>query len=223
MIDILIPSYSRPHRLKQTIASIQATSETFVNILVYVDMDDKKTTDAIEAKYFDGEITFILGQKMLLSDYYNHLLEEGTGRIVFLGADDIIFETHGWDLKVIRYFKSLPDMIGMFYGLDGHNTKNATHPFVSRRACQEVGYFTPPYFEADFNDLWLHEVYSKLNRIHFDPSIMIRHNHRNANEIFDDETYRIAEPRRERAAKVWEEKKGLIDEDVKKLKQIIVE
>lgn len=220
MIDILIPTLARPHRLKQTIDSIQATAETFVNIIIYVDSDDEKTTRAIDDHYFEGDLKFVIGGKRILSECWNELFRQSAGRILFLGADDIIFETHGWDLLVIKHFKQ--NLISLLYGDDcWQGNKLSTHPFISRAAANILGYFVPPYFEADGNDVWLQEVYKGVGRYFYEPRIITRHLHRAVDEKYNDSTYELAVERRKRSDIVWNEKKHLIKEDIEKLKKFL--
>lgn len=220
MIDILIPSRGRPERLRQTILSAmqKASGNSMIKFYVYLDHDDTNTIQNLHLFHYDYRITWVIGQPHILSNYWNVLYKIGSGEILFHGADDIIFETKGWDELVINHFKE--HLESLYYGFDGHQNQNCpTHSFTSRSAADKVGYFLPPYFEADFNDVWLKEVYTKAGRIYYNSELAIRHLHRNVDMKYDDETYRIAEERRKRAATVWEEKKHEIDEDVKKLIQ----
>lgn len=221
MIDILIPTRGRPERLSKTILSAKkkCSGEYEITYYVYVDEDDLPTYNLLWHWIESGgkNIKYISDKQQILSQCWNDLYKLGTGEILFHGADDIIFETQDWDLKVVEHFKKHPE--SLYYGQDGHQDKNCpTHSFTSRSAADKIGYFVPPYFEADWNDVWLGEVYNKLGRRFYDETLMIRHNHVNVDAKFDDETYELARERRQRSSKVWEEKKHLIDEDVKKLR-----
>lgn len=225
MIDILVPSYQRPKRLEQMILSCHDTAINPGNIRFYVYLDFSDDT----AQYIDGYgelVTFIIGQKKILSQCWNDLYKISSGEILMHCSDDIIFETQGWDKIVTDYFKD--NHVGLLYGRDGHQDENcATHSFTTRKAADTIGYFVPPYFEADWNDYWLMQVYTRLSGrtgkeyIRYDDRIMTRHLHRNVDIAFDDETYQLADERRQRASKVWEEKNHLIDNDVQKLLAIL--
>lgn len=213
MIDILIPSRGRPHRLKQTVISALSKCDNTLNVRFYFFIDLEE--NSIYNEFFNyGAI--VTGNKDCLSAYWNILYKKSDNPILFHGADDIIFETDGWDKIVIDHFKKHPE--SLLYGQDGHQNQNCpTHSFTSRSAADRIGYFVPPYFEADFNDVWLREVYKKANRLFYNPDLVIRHNHVSVDSKFNDATYELAAERRKRAAIVWEEKKHLIEEDVKKL------
>lgn len=213
MIDLLIPSRGRPGRLMQTLESVMITvsDSNSVEFYFFVDFNEFDSY-----RHFEEVGTILSGANGTLSSYWNHLYKFGKGSILFHGSDDILFETDGWDKIVIDHFKKHPE--SLLYGKDGHQDENCpTHSFTSRSAADKIGYFVPPYFEADFNDVWLREVYKKAGRLFYNPDLMIRHNHVNVNPKLNDDTYEIAKERRKRAAIVWEEKKHLIDEDVKKL------
>lgn len=218
-IDILIPTRGRPDRLFDIISSAFdcAYNKDSLKFYIYIDVDDIRTIDSIEwGGWINYNTSCIIHDNQILSKCWNYLYMLGKGTILFHGSDDIIFETQGWDRIVIEHFKNHPETL--YYGRDGHQDKNCpTHSFTSRSAADKIGYFVPPYFETDFNDVWLREVYTKANRIFYNPDLMIRHNHVNVNPDLNDSTYELAKERRIRAAKVWEEKKHLIDEDVKKL------
>lgn len=212
MIDILIPTRQRTGRLFQTVVSIFAHSvNKQFRIYIYVDEDDEETLRiARDTNY----IKFHIGKQKVLSECWNDLYRLGSGDILFHGADDIIFETYGWDVFVEDHFKHHAETL--YYGRDGHQDENCpTHSFTSRSAADKIGYFVPPYFEADWNDVWLKELYRE--RLYFNPDLMIRHNHVNVDEKFDDEIYELGRQRRQAASKVWEEKKHLIERDTLKL------
>ncbi len=222
MIGILIPSRQRYSRLIKTISSAIHTAKNKMGFrfIVYVDKGDEQIN---EYKKLDETecVTWLYGSIEVLSDMWNTCYryippaDEKQGNILMHASDDIEFQSQGWDVIVEEYFKH--NSVGLIYGPDGHTENLATHSFTSRYAADLVGYFVPPYFEADFNDVWLTEVYRRLGKLKFDKKLVIKHWHVNVDKTLDDDTYKIAVKRRERAGKVYEEKKHLIDDDVKKL------
>lgn len=220
MIDILIPSRGRGERLQQTISSIIDTADNIllVNIIVKLDVDD----DLSHYSYLN-DISFvkvIIGFNDILSKHWNACFESGSGEIVMHGSDDIIFESKGWDTKVREFFKE--GKIALLYGRDGHqDSKMSTHSFTLRKAANIIGVYLPPYFTADGNDVWLFLVYTGLNRISYDSSIVTMHNHVNVDSKYEDDTYAIARERRLGVAPVWREHEHEIDEWVAKLKEYV--
>jgi hypothetical protein len=81
-------------------------------------------------------------------------------------GDDIVFRTPGWDMLVREAFASSQDKILLVHGDDcSPNTDAlATHGFLHRTWVETVGYFVPPYFSSDWNDVWLTEVADQIGR-----------------------------------------------------------
>ena len=219
MIDLLVPSRGRPARLLEMLFSARNTAANPDNLhaIIFLDEDDKYNYDYLSVL---KNTTVIIGKQDILSKCWNECFKIGNGVIVMHCADDIIFESKNWDETVEKYFKYQP--ISLLYGIDGHQDKNCpTHSFTLRKAGEITGCYLPPYFTADWNDVWLQEVYTKLDRIHYDPSIIIRHLHVNVDAKYDDTTYQLAAQRRQAASLVFAEKKHEIDEWVEKLKPFL--
>lgn len=213
MIDILVPSKGRPNRLQTMINSCYETADTpeDISVIVFLDRDDYYELDLIS-----DNVSVIQGKQEVLSKLWNNCFRYGQGEICMHAADDIVFESKGWDTIVRDYFAK--NEIGLIYGDDCHQDKWATHSFTSRKAADILGYFCPPYFEADYNDIWLTELYLGIKKICYTSDLVIKHLHRNLDSKFDDSTYKLAEARRERATKVWEQKQPQLQEDIKRLR-----
>ncbi len=230
MIDILCPTHKRPQKLMQMVDSAKKTADKpeDLNFIFYVDNMDDLTRNLInEYDWQTDNITWIIGKQLPnISMAWNVCYRLGQNPIVMHCADDIIFQSNGWDTIVKSYFDKQP--ICMVYGQDGHQNRNcATHSFTSRKAAEIISYFVPPYFEADFNDIWLMQIYQKLCDkkkvfIHYDDKIITKHLHVNVDEKYNDDTYKLAEERRPRASIVWNEKNHLIPADTKKLKDYMI-
>lgn len=216
MIDLLIPSRGRYNRLLQTLQSVKDTVSDLngVHAIIFLDEDDAHNYGYLQVL---NHTTIIKGGQDILSKHWNNCFNYGKGRIVMHGADDIVFEGHGWDKVVEDFFSD--NKIKLLYGKDGHQDKNcATHSFTLRMAADIVGYFLPPYFRADGNDIWLQAVYEKLGESYYDPSIITRHLHVNVDSKYDDDTYKLGSERRQEASMVFEKKKHEIDIWVEKLR-----
>lgn len=225
-IDILIPTRGRPDRLHDMMMSAIDTANSLDLLRLYWYLDEDDVTNDCKYSEDNGLIYTHVGKQKTLSQCWNDLYKLGTGEILMHCSDDIIFETQGWDTIVRDYFADKP--VGLLYGQDGHQDENcATHSFTTRKAADIIGYFVPPYFEADWNDVWLHKVYKGLAErtgkpyLKYDPRIMTRHLHKNVDAKYDDETYRLAEERRQRASAVWHEKNHLIENDIQKLMEAL--
>ena len=86
--------------------------------------------------------------------------------ILMHGGDDIEFQTPGWDQQVRDAFAASDDKILLVQGddLSPNREALATHGFVHRRWVETVGYFLPPLFSCDWNDVWLTEVADAIGR-----------------------------------------------------------
>ena len=171
-IDLLLPTRNRPDRLEELFNSIQDTAYSFDNICtyLYVDNDDDSTLSRIESlkKQFKLlDITFIVGERIIISKSWNSVWKESKSEIIMHCADDIRFESRNWDKIVIDTFDKSEDKILFVFGNDGITPKNhygegfGTHGFVSRKSTNILGYFVPPYFPCDFNDTWLNTLYGR--------------------------------------------------------------
>ena len=164
MISILVPSRGRPKQLAEMIVSAYntATYQRRIEFVVRLDDDDPAnytfpiTVPAI----------LVLGQRGLLSEMWNECYDHATGEIVMHGGDDIEFQTPGWDQMVRDAFAASEDKILLVQGddLSPNREALATHGFVHRRWVETVGYFLPPLFSCDWNDVWLTEVADMIGR-----------------------------------------------------------
>lgn len=216
MIDLLVPSRGRYIRIIEMLNSVKQTAKVIddIHVIIYLDEDDHILYGNLRIL---PNTTVLIGKNDILSKHWNTCFDEGKGEIVMHCSDDIVFESEGWDEIVREQFAK--NEIICLYGQDGHQDKNCpTHSFTSRKAAEIVGYFLPPYFVADGNDVWLREVYAGLNRLVYDERIITRHLHVNVDEKYDDETYWLGAERRQAASREYEEKKHEIGEWIEKLK-----
>lgn len=134
-----------------------------IEIVVFIDEDDK----SYDNQSFPEQVRIFTTKRTVLSKYWNMAYEMAQGEIYMHCGDDIVFQTQGWDTKVIEAFEALPDKIGFVYGDDGDPNKEknfGTHGFIHKNWVAAVGYFVPPYFSSDFNDTWLNYVADRIGR-----------------------------------------------------------
>lgn len=166
LISILVPSRGRPRQFARMLDSARATATYPRSVEVVCWRDDD---DETEIQYpIDPEIPvrYLLGKRTLLSACWNHCAEAAKGEILMHCGDDVTFDTPGWDVMVRQAFADSEDKILFVYGDDlGPNGKVfGTHGFVHRRWVEAVGYFVPPLFSSDWNDVWLNEVAELIDR-----------------------------------------------------------
>lgn len=167
-IAVVLPTRNRPHLLERFCYSVfeNALNLDNVKIYLYIDEDDNLTNYGlknIEEKY-PNKIYKMIGPRILMSETANKLLPMIKEDIFYLGADDLIIRTKGWDDLIINKFNEIEDKIALLYGDDCYHAFFATHPILHRRWVEQLGYLTPPYFSSDYADTWLNDVSDKLGR-----------------------------------------------------------
>tara|TARA_R110000824_G_scaffold41418_1_gene123252 strand:+ start:1765 stop:2475 length:711 start_codon:yes stop_codon:yes gene_type:complete len=167
-IAIVMPTRNRPEKLERFINSVVDTAEDLsrVNIYLYVDADDVVTMPKVTelSDKYPSLILCLVGPRTIHSHIANLLLPYVKEDIFFLGADDLIMRTKGWDKVICDFFDNHEDKVVLAYGDDLFQPNLATHPILHRNWVEAIGYLTPFYFEADFADTWINDLAHKINR-----------------------------------------------------------
>jgi hypothetical protein len=167
-----------------------------IQIVAYIDLDDPRYGD-----YFDmPEPAYLIsGERILLSEAWNQCYRRAGGQILMHAGDDIRFLTPGWDETVRQAFAESEDKILFVHGddLGPHGQTFGTHGFVHRRWVETIGYFVPPLFSSDWNDVWLNEVAEKIRRRVLLPFVT-EHLHYTFGKAERDQTHADREERGER-------------------------
>lgn len=174
MISILCPTRKRPQNVLRLVDSALGTASErdALEFVFYVDEDDQTFPFGLT----HGSVKIVMGPRILLSEMWNVCEKSSSGEVLMLCGDDIIFRTPAWDEQILAAFPS--DGIGLVYGDDGiQHAGMATHGFLHRNWVDTVGYFVPPYFSSDFNDLWLTEVARAIGRLIYLPDVYTEHMH----------------------------------------------
>ena len=179
-ISILCPTRNRVDDLEKFVTSVYETAEfkDLLEFIFYIDDDDENSVLKCEElsnrnKYF---FKVIVGERIrLMSDMWNKCSEQATGKIMFVGSDDIICRTKNWDTVVRDEFDKFDDKIVFVFGSDGIKSgpknKNPATPhgygtsyFLHKNWVGVVGYIDPPYFSADFADIWMNDIAQRIGR-----------------------------------------------------------
>lgn len=230
MISVLVPTRGRPHNMLRMVESGRATADERVEYVFYIDDDDAPSRDmAIQLNEQGGDVFWTHGPRgtLNLSQLWNECYDASTpGCDIFQhSCDETIYRTSGWDTAVREAFENeFPDGIGLVYGRDGiHDENLATHGFITRSWVDAVGYFVPPYFSSDYNDLWLHEVAGGIGRRWFLPDVFTEHMHPAVGKGPLDQTHqeRLARHGQDNVDALWNQLFPQRQEDVRKLLEAI--
>lgn len=205
LISVLVPSRGRPDWLSRTIRTAYetATHQRRVEFVIWLDDDDRYDLDyafkvrfSAPEQYATDLVQIIRGERRLLSECWNICAQHARGEIMMHCGDDLTFDTPGWDTHVRQAFAETPDKILFAYGNDlgPHGETFGTHGFVHRKWVETVGYFVPPLFSSDWNDVWLNEVAKMIRRHRLLPFIT-EHHHYTFGKAERDQTHAEREER----------------------------
>jgi len=228
MISVLVPTRGRPHNMRRMVDSGRATADGRVEYVFYIDDDDTPSRDmAITLHNEAADVFWTHGPRgaLNLSQLWNECQQIATEEIYQHSCDETVYRTPGWDTAVAEAFENeFPDGIGLVYGRDGiHDENLATHGFITRKWVEAVGYFVPPYFSSDYNDLWLHEVAGAVGRRWFLPDVFTEHMHPAVGKGPLDQTHqeRLARHGQDNVDQLWHSLFAQRQEDVMKLLRAI--
>lgn len=161
MISICVPTRGRPEFFKRMCLSSlkNASNPNDIEFVIYRDNDDNSIYE-----YF-GNHQEVVGDRINHSQTFNECYKIAAGPIYMLGADDMVFYTKEWDIRVKEAFDQSADKIIFAYPNDRYaRSRFGTNPFLHKNWIETVGYFAPPYFAAWYSDYWLNDVATKINR-----------------------------------------------------------
>jgi hypothetical protein len=227
MISILLPTRHRPDGLRRVIDTALHTSVISHNLefVAYVDNDDTSYD-----KDFP-ELVIRRGPRIVLSNMWNKCAELAKGDIFMQGNDDILFKTHGWDIKVEFAFEQSKSKILMVHGSDGSGSGHRSargefgpHPFLHRRWFETLGYVTPPYFSSDYGDTWINDLANALDCRSYIPFV-IEHCHFHFGKASQDDVTmdRLMRHSSDGVDRIYEELEPLRNIDIDKLRAAALE
>jgi len=185
-IALFCPTRERLENQKRLIESIVKTTSNDKNITLYFGVDDndpiKKETIELSSHYSFIKIIEIHnnGEFLGLGKLWNLMAKEASEEIFAMIGDDMVFETIGWDEKVLDEFssKKLPkDNIKLVYCNDGWTGKLAVNSFIHRKYYEITGIYIREEWKHSYHDNWLHDVFTSLNRLIYLKDVIIRHLH----------------------------------------------
>lgn len=193
LISVLLPTRGRPDLFMRMAASAWETAlfPDRVELVVWIDVDDKSVYPMPNRPLY-----YLFGERRLLSECWNECAKAAHGEILMHCGDDLTFDTPGWDHMVRQAFAESEDKILFVHGddLGPHGKEFGTHGFLHRRWVETVGYFVPPLFSSDWNDVWLNEVAKILGRRRLLPFVT-EHHHYTFGKSERDQTHAEREER----------------------------
>lgn len=186
MVSLLCPTRGRPAWFKRLHDSVAKTASGPWEIVAVLDEGD----DAYDDLDLPNVVWVRAKPGTVFSDLWNVAWHHARGDIFQLAADDMVHKTQSWDRTVAGFMPF--DGIGLLCPNDmtGYwdTEPVATLGFVSARWCDTLGYFTPPYFESDYCDVWMSDLAVMLKRFIRIP-IECQHLHWTRGWCDVDETY----------------------------------
>lgn len=181
MITLAVPTRDRPDRFQLMVDSVNQTTEGTVEVIAWRDVDDHSRYPRV------GNVTYHVGDRPApqeMASLWNKAWAQGSGDIVMLAADDIRFETTGWDRRVAEAFDRFPDRLGMVYA-NNLSDPRPVLPFVSRAWTDAIG-FVPNDLPGWFADEHIWSIASELGRVIFLEDVVIEHHQFGSDQTYAD-------------------------------------
>lgn len=175
-IAILCPTYRRPKLAKRMFDSVNGAAK------VYFCTD---SIDLMDCKLYGIETTdYVYADPMMPTSHkWNMLAIEAIknpeNKLFMLGADDMYFDTPGWDKALINHYNALENKIHVYALQDSRDIGGTPHPIVTREYIDAMGYFVPPIFMHWYVDSWTADIakanncfthFKQFNLVHDKPS-----------------------------------------------------
>jgi hypothetical protein len=189
MISLCVPTRGRPERFRQMVESARSTADGEFEVVARVDDDDVDYPPLPGVRYERGPRRVDEYDRVQMSGLWTEAWEHARGDVAMLCADDVVFETGGWNESVEQEFARFPDRILMVYTNTGRDMRPVL-PFVSREWIDAAG-FTPPDLQGWFADEWIWAMAAEIGRVSFLPDVTIRHE-----QLGDDMVYLEAQQAR---------------------------
>ena len=181
MISLAVPTRGRPDRFKTMVNSANRTAVGQIEVIAWRDNDD--TADYPKLKNVEYHVDDRPGPQEMAS-LWNRAQRAGHGGVTMLAADDITFETKGWDARVESAFTEFPDRIGMVYCRNPGDERPVL-PFVSREWIKVAG-FVPDQLPGWFADEHIWSIASEIGRVIYLDDVIIQHHQYGDDQVYSD-------------------------------------
>lgn len=172
-ISVLIPTRGRPDGLQKVFENFQNTVEVkaLFDVWLYVDDDDSVTIDFINSgiwKRYDFAINWHIDRGTgSMGEMFNRLWQNCTTNpgLYFPFPDDYLIATPNWDSVLREYFHRFDDGIMLGYLPDPTaQPHQVTFAIPSAKWLNLLGYFITSRFYYWFDDAWLDDIATMVNR-----------------------------------------------------------
>lgn len=157
-IALLCPTRGRPQQVYRMIQSVARTTTTPVMVSLYLSADDPALPEYNKLNLtLDDDTISMVGPSSTTVHAWNTLAADlllKDVKLFMLAADDIIFETPGWDEALIKHYEGLENKIHVYHLRDSRDPTGTPHPIVTREYIDAMGYMLPPIFLHWYVDTW---------------------------------------------------------------------
>ena len=165
-ICLFMATRGRPESLAQVFAALKACTvqKEKVSLWLYVDEDDTATRQAIDSGALNDagvRIHWHIGPHTPSLCETQHTLWRNSGRTaeIFMGlADDIRFDTPGWDNMLREVAAKFPDGIFLASPHDPMTADTCTYPIFGWRWLETLQHIFPGHFPFWYDDRWVHQI-----------------------------------------------------------------
>lgn len=170
-ICLIMATRGRPKSLAEVFAALKTNTiqKEKVSLWLYVDEDDSVTREAIaEGKLNDVEIkiNWHIGPQTSGLGETQHTLwrkSDQTAEIYMILADDICFNTNGWDNIIREASTKFPDGIFLACPYDPTSADTSTYPIFGWRWLEILQQIFPGHFPFWYDDRWVHQIGEMAN------------------------------------------------------------
>ena len=195
MIDIIIPTIGRPHRLAAIVANIHAATDTDHRIIFAVERHDTASQDAIEP--LDADV--VLNTRTAnYAGALNTAYEQSDNTWIFTGADDLVW-SEGWDSICLSKTDNWFRVVGTNDLLNTHVLAgwHSTHSLVAREYLDMVGgvvddgagSFYPECYDHNYCDTEFVNTAKMRGRWRPCLAAIVEHEHVTTGKVEADATY----------------------------------
>jgi hypothetical protein len=180
-ICLIMATRGRPEMLAEVFTALKATTaqKEKVSLWLYVDEDDTVTRKAIDAGLLNDagvRIHWHIGSQTAGLCETQHTLWRKSGRtseIYMILADDIRFDTPGWDNILRETSAKFPDGIFLASPHDPMTTDTCTYPIFGWRWLETLQKIFPGHFPFWYDDRWVHQIGEMAGRYAWLPLAML--------------------------------------------------